>query len=44
MVRLSFTFKVGWLLHIYFFDWIIQEGDLDVHLIKFKTMVSSIDM
>jgi hypothetical protein len=44
MVRISFTLKVGWLLHIHFlFDWTIQEGALDVHLIKFKTMVSSID-
>jgi hypothetical protein len=43
MVRISFTFKAGWLLHIQlFFDWTIQESALDVHLIKIKTMVSSI--
>jgi hypothetical protein len=34
MVRILFTFKVGWLLHIHiFFYWTIQEGTLDVHLI-----------
>jgi hypothetical protein len=43
MIRIFFTFKVGRLLHIhFFFDWIIQEGPLDIHLIKLKTMVSSI--
>jgi hypothetical protein len=43
MVRISFTFKAEWLLHIYFFfDWTIQESVLDVHLIKLKTIVSSI--
>jgi hypothetical protein len=43
MVRMFFTFKAGWLLHIHiFFDWTIQEGALDIHLIKLKTMVSSI--
>jgi hypothetical protein len=43
MVRVSFTFKDGWLLHIhFFFDWTIQESALDVHLIKLKTRVSSI--
>ncbi len=43
MVRISFTFKAGWLLHIqFFFNWTIQEGVVDVHLIKLKTMVSSI--
>jgi hypothetical protein len=42
MVRIFFTFKAGWLLHIhFFFDWTIQEGALDVYLIKLKTMVSS---
>jgi hypothetical protein len=35
MVRIFFTFKAGWLLHIHlFFDSIIQESVLDVHLIK----------
>jgi hypothetical protein len=43
MVRILFTFEVGWLLHIHlFFYWTIQEVTLDVHLIKLKTMVSSI--
>jgi hypothetical protein len=43
MVMIFFTFKAGWLLHIHlFFDWTIQEGTLDVRLIKFKAMVSSI--
>jgi hypothetical protein len=43
MVRILFTFKAGWLLHIHlFFYWTIQEGTLDIHLIKLKTMVSSI--
>jgi hypothetical protein len=43
MVRLLFTFKAGWLLHIHlFFDWTIQESALDVYFIKFKIMVSSI--
>jgi hypothetical protein len=43
MVMISFTFKAGWLLHIHFlFDWTIQEGALGVHLIKLKTIVSSI--
>jgi hypothetical protein len=43
MVRISFTFKSGWFLHIhFFFDWTIQESALDVHLIKHNTMVSSI--
>jgi hypothetical protein len=42
MVRISFTFKAGWLLHIHFLDWTIQEGALDVYLIKLKIMVSSI--
>jgi hypothetical protein len=41
MVRISFTFKAGRLIHIHlFFDWTIYEGTLDVHLIKLKTMVS----
>jgi hypothetical protein len=43
MVRMFFTFEVGWLLRIHlFFDWTIQEGTLNIHLIKPKTMVSSI--
>jgi hypothetical protein len=43
MVRILFTLEVGWLLHIHLFlDWTIQEGTLDVYLIKLKTMVSSI--
>jgi hypothetical protein len=42
MVKISFTFKAGWLLHIHFFDWTIQESALDIHLINLKTMVSSI--
>jgi hypothetical protein len=42
IVRISFTFKARWLLHIHFLDWTIQEGALDVHLIKLKTMVSGI--
>jgi hypothetical protein len=42
MVRISFTFKAGWLLHIHFLDWTIQEGALDVYLIKLKIMVSDI--
>jgi hypothetical protein len=43
MVRIFPTFKAGWLLHIhFFFDSTIQEGALDVHFIKLKTMVSSI--
>jgi hypothetical protein len=41
-VKIFFTFKVGWLLHIHFFDWTIQEGNLDVYLIKLKTIVSII--
>jgi hypothetical protein len=44
LVRIFFTFKAGWSLHIhFFFDWTIQEGALDINLIKLKTMVSSID-
>jgi hypothetical protein len=43
MVSIFFTFKVGWLLHIhFFFDWTIQEGALDIHLIKLKSLVNSI--
>jgi hypothetical protein len=43
MVRIFFTLKTGWLLHIHlFFDWTIQEDTLDIYLIKLKTMVSSI--
>jgi hypothetical protein len=43
MVRILFTFKARRLLHIhFFFDWTIQEGALDIHLIKFKIIVSSI--
>jgi hypothetical protein len=43
MVSIFFTFKAGWLLYIhFFFYWTIQEGALDAHLIKLKTMVSSI--
>jgi hypothetical protein len=43
MVTIFFTFKAMCLLYIhFFFDWTIQECIFDVHLIKFKTMVSSI--
>jgi hypothetical protein len=43
MVRILFTFKAGWLLHIHiFFYSTIQEITLDAHLIKFKTMMSNI--
>jgi hypothetical protein len=43
MVRILFTFKVEWLLHIHFlFDWTIQEGTLDIHLIKLKIMMHNI--
>jgi hypothetical protein len=45
MVKISFTFKARWLLHIhFFFNWTIQESALDIHLIKLKTLVSSISM
>jgi hypothetical protein len=44
MVRILFTLEVGWLLHTHlFFYWMIQEGTLGIHLIKLKTMVSSIE-
>jgi hypothetical protein len=43
MVRIHFAFKARWLLYIHlFFDWTIQESNLDIHLIEFKIMVSSI--
>jgi hypothetical protein len=41
--RIFFIFKARRLFHIdFFFDRSIQEGTLDVHLIKLETMVSSI--
>jgi hypothetical protein len=43
MVRILFTLEAGRLLHIHFlFDWPIQEGTLDIHLIKLEIMVSGI--
>jgi hypothetical protein len=43
MIKILFTFKVGWLLHIHlFFYWTIQESTPDIHLKKLKTMVRSI--
>jgi hypothetical protein len=43
MVRILFTLKAGWLLHIHLFlDWPIQESTLNIHLIKLEIMVSSI--
>jgi hypothetical protein len=43
MVRIFFIFKAQRLFDIdFFFDRSIQEGTLDVHLIKLETMVSSI--
>jgi hypothetical protein len=43
MVRILFTFEAEWLLHIHFFlDWPIQEGTLDIHLIKLEILVSSV--
>jgi hypothetical protein len=43
MVRIFFIFKARRLFHIDFlFDRSIQEGTLDVYLIKLEIMVSSI--
>jgi hypothetical protein len=43
MVRTFFIFKAWRLFHIDFlFDRSIQEGTLDVHLIKLEIMMSSI--
>jgi hypothetical protein len=43
MVMILFIFKARRLLNIdFFFDRSVQEGTIDIHLIKLKIMVSSI--
>jgi hypothetical protein len=44
MIRILFIFKARRFFHIDFlFDRSVQEGTLDVHLIKLEIIVSSID-